>query len=57
MADLLDEMDIWTDDAARKAADVPEKEVSEEAYKLISAEKEKAKNRFFFLFKKYFYDL
>ena len=57
MADLLEVMDIWDDGAARKAAGIPEKEVSEEAYQLISAEVEKAKNRFFFLFNKYFYDL
>lgn len=57
MADLLEVVDIWEHSAARKAAGVPEKEVSEETYRLISAEKEKAKNRFFFLFNKYFDDL
>ena len=41
MADLLEVMDIWEHSAARKAAGVPEKEVSEETYRLISTEKEK----------------
>lgn len=57
MADLLEVMDIWDDGAARKAAGVAQNDGSEEAYRLINAEKEKAKNRFFFLFNKYFYDL
>lgn len=57
MAELLEVMDIWEDGAARKAAGVAKNERSEEAYRLIGAEKEKAKNRFFFLFNKYFYDL
>ena len=57
MADLLEVMDIWEDGAARKAAGIAENDGSEEAYRLINAEKEKAKNRFFFLFNKYFYDL
>ena len=57
MAELLEVMDIWEDSAARKAAGIAENDRSEEAYRLIGAEKEKAKNRFFFLFNKYFYDL
>ena len=57
MADLLEVMDIWEDEAARKAADIAENDRSEEACRLISAEKEKAKSRFFFFFNKYFYDL
>jgi hypothetical protein len=57
MAELLEVMDIWEDGAARKAAGVAENDRSEEAYRLIGAEKEKAKSRFFFFFNKYFYDL
>ena len=57
MADLLEVMDIWDDSAARKAAGIAENDGSKETYQLISAEVEKAKNRFFFLFNKYFYDL
>ena len=57
MTELLEVMDIWEDSAARKAACVAENDRSEEAYRLISAEKEKAKSRFFFFFNKYFYDL
>jgi hypothetical protein len=57
MADLLEVMDVWADDAARKATGIAENDRSEEAYKRINAEVEKAKNRFFFLFNKYFYDL
>ena len=57
MAELLEVMDIWEDSAARKAAGIAENDKSEEARRLIGIENEKAKNRFFFLFKKYFYDL
>jgi hypothetical protein len=57
MANLLEVMNIWEDSAARKAAGIAENDRSEETYRLIGAEKEKAKNRFFFLFNKYFYDL
>ena len=57
MADLLEVMDIWEDGVALKAAGIDEHDKSEEAYRLINDEKEKAKNRFFFLFNKYFYDL
>ena len=57
MAELLEVMDIWEDSAARKAAGIAENDKSEEARRLIGIEKEKAKNRFFFLFNKYFYDL
>ena len=57
MAELLEVMDIWEDSAARKAAGIAEDDRSEEGLRQISAEKEKAKNRFFFLFNKYFYDL
>lgn len=57
MAELLEVMDIGEDSAARKAAGIAENDKSEEARRLIGIEKEKAKNRFFFLFNKYFYDL
>ena len=57
MADLLEVMDIWDDAAARKQAGVEVDDKSETAVQLISTEKEKAKNRFFFLFNKWFYDL
>lgn len=57
MADLLEVMDIWDDGAARKAAGLAENDKSEEACRRIRAEKENAKNRFFFLFNKFFYDL
>ena len=57
MADLLEIMDIWDDTAARKQADLEADDKSETTVQLISAEKEKAKNRFFFLFNKWFYDL
>ena len=57
MEDLLDIMDIWDDTAARKQAGVENDDKSQTAVQLISAEKEKAKNRFFFLFNKWFYDL
>ena len=57
MADLLEIMDIWDDTAARKQAGVEVDDKSETAVQLISTEKEKAKNRFFFLFNKWFYDM
>ena len=57
MADLLEIMDIWDDAAARKQAGVGAEDKSEIAVQLISTEKEKAKNRFFFLFNKWFDDL
>ncbi len=57
MADLLEIMDIWDDTAARKQAGVEADDKSQAAVQLISAEKERAKNRFFFLFNKWFYDM
>ena len=57
MADLLEIMDVWDDNAARKSAGVVEDDNSTETLRRISAEKEKAKERFFFLFIKWFYDL
>ena len=57
MADLLEIMDVWDDTAARKQAGVETDDKSEIAVQLISTEKEKAKNRFFFLFNKWFYDM
>ena len=57
MADLLEIMDIWDDTAARKQAGVVDDDKSQSAVQLISIEKEKAKNRFFFLFNKWFYDM
>ena len=57
MADLLEIMDVWDDTAARKSAGAAERDNSTEALHRISAEKEKAKERFFFLFNKWFYDL
>ena len=57
MAELLDVIDVWDDSAARKAAGVAEDDNSEEARERIHAEVIKAKDRFFFLFHKYFYDL
>lgn len=57
MAELLEIMDIWDDTAARKQAGVETDDKSAGATQLISAEKEKAKNRFFFLFNKWFYDM
>ena len=57
MASLLEIMDIWDDSAARKQAGVAEGDNSAEALRWISAEKEKAKECFFFLFNKWFYDL
>ena len=57
MAELLKIMDIWDDTAARKQAGLAAEDKSPEATQRISAEKEKAKNRFFFLFNKWFYDM
>ena len=57
MADLLEIMDVWDDTAARKQAGVAADDKSQAAVQLISTEKEKAKNRFFFLFNKWFYDM
>ena len=57
MAELLEVMDIWEDSAARKAAGIAENDRSVEAYRLLNAEQERAKDRFFFLFNKYFFDL
>jgi hypothetical protein len=57
MAELLEVMDLWEDGAARKAAGIAENDRSVEAYRLLNAEQEKAKDRFFFLFNKYFFDL
>ena len=57
MADLLEIMDVWDDTAARKQAGVEADDKSQTGAQLIGAEKEKAKNRFFFLFNKWFYDL
>ena len=57
MADLLEIMDVWDDTAARKQAGVEADDKSQTGAQLISAEKEKAKNRFFFLFSKWFYDM
>ena len=52
MADLLEIMDVWDDTAARKQAGVEADDKSQTGAQLIGAEKEKAKNRFFFLFNK-----
>ena len=57
MADLLEIMDVWDDTAARKQAGVETNDKSQDAAHLISVEKERAKNRFFFLFNKWFYDM
>ena len=57
MADLLEIMDIWDDTAARKKVGLASEDKSADAMRMICAEKEKAKNRFFFLFDKWFYDL
>lgn len=57
MADLLEIMDIWDDTAARKQAGLTAADKSPEVAQRISAEKEQAKNRFFFLFNKWFYDM
>ena len=48
MGVLLDVMDSWDDTAARKQAGLAPDDKSPEAFQLISAEKEKAKNRFSF---------
>ena len=57
MADLLEVMDYWDDAAACKQAGLAPDDKSMEAVKLISAEKCKARDRFFFLFNKWFYDM
>ena len=57
MADLLEVMDIWDDTAARKQAGIAVDDKTTEALWAISAEKEKAKDRFFLLFNRHFYDL
>jgi hypothetical protein len=57
MADLLEIMDVWDDTEARKSAGIADGDNSTETLRRISAEKEKAKERFFFLFNKWFYDL
>ena len=57
MADLLEVMDFWDDTAARKQAGLAPDDISMETAKLISAEKIKARDRFFFLFNKWFYDM
>ena len=57
MAELLEVMDLWEDGAARKAAGIAENDRNVEAYRLLNVEQERAKDRFFFLFNKYFFDL
>lgn len=57
MADLLEIMDVWDDTEARKSAGIADGDNSTETLRRISAEKEKAKECFFFLFNKWFYDL
>lgn len=57
MADLLEIMDVWDDTEARKSAGIADGDNSTETLRRISAEKGKAKERFFFLFNKWFYDL
>jgi hypothetical protein len=50
-------MDIWDNTAAQQKANLAADDKSPEGAKRIDAEKEKAKDRFFFLFNKWFYDL
>ena len=57
LADLLEVMDFWDDTAARKQAGLAPDDKSMEAAELISAEKVKARDRFFSLFSKWFFDL
>ena len=57
MAQLLDIMDLQDDTAARKAAGIPEDAAGSDVISQISEERLKAKERFFFLFNKWFYDL
>lgn len=57
MAQLLDIMDLQDDTAARKAASIPEDARGSDVISQISEEQLKAKERFFFLFNKWFYDL
>lgn len=57
MTQLLDLMDRWDDSAIRTMAGIPAEDNSAEALALIDKECQNAKDRFFFLFGKWFYDL
>ena len=57
MAELLDVFDVWNDTVARCRAGVKSADNSDNAYLLIKVEQDKAKDRFFFLFNKWFYHL
>lgn len=57
MAQLLRVMDPWEDEAARKRLGISDQEHGPEICQRIGREKMEAKERFFFLFNKYFYDL
>ena len=57
MAELLDVFDFWDYTVARCRAGVNLEDNSDNAYLLIKAEQDKAKERFFFLFNKWFYHL
>ena len=57
MAHLLDIMDIWDDTTLRKELGIPKNDVSEDTIKRISEKRNEAKNEFFYLFNKWFYDL
>lgn len=57
MAHLLNFMDRWDDSAIRVAVGIPTEDSRAEALALIDKERQKAKERFFFLFSKWFYDL
>ena len=57
MVELLDTFEPWNDTTAREKAGVEADDYSSEALAKISAEQKKAKDRFFFLFNRWFYDL
>ena len=57
MAHLLELMYVWNDDALRKELGISEDEIGDSVRERISEMRMKAKEEFFLLFNKWFYDL
>ena len=57
MAHLLELMDVWSDEALRKELGISENEKGDSVRERISEMRMKAKDEFFSLFNKWFYDL
>ena len=57
MAHLLALMDVWDDSALRKELGISEKEKGDNVTTLLNEKRAEAKNEFFALFNKWFYDL